>query len=641
MQLTARSAFLSCLMLLVPAATAAAAPTVTEFPIPQPGTGPQGIATSPYGTLAFAEGSTDAVGFSTATGSSIQQYSGLSGPADGVTAADGSVWLTEPNADRIARVTSTPFGYQLAEYPLPNGASPKGIAADSAGNVWFTESGGQGAIGKIAPSGTITQYSTGLAPGSHPTGITAGPDGNIWFTDSNGPARLGKLNPSTGAITEYTAGLTPGSQPTGITAGPDGNLWFTETGGPGAIGRITPSGTITQYTSGLTPNSQPMGIATGPGGDLWFTENASHGAIGWITPQGAIGQVATPTVNSQPFGITQGPDGNEWFTEDGAHGQLGRVNVPAPSTTTAAATAIASTSATLAGTTNPNGFATTYHFQWGPTTAYGHDAPAADAAAGSGAAVQAVTQTLTGLAPNTLYHDRLVATNCGGCQGGTTDGSDMTFTTTGAPGAVTPTPSAPTAPTPPTAPTAPTAPVIGRTATVTPVSGRVLVRTPHSAHAEPISAAHDIPIGSVIDTRSGRVRLTTEIDHRGRVQSATAWGGQFVLGQTVARGMTTFRLVGRPVGCPASGSAADVRGPAADRSASRAKPPTLWAHDHDGRYSTRGNNSVATVRGTWWKTTETCRGTVTYVKQGIVSVVDLHTRHATLVHAGHRFLARP
>ena len=66
---------------------------------------------------------------------------------------------------------------------------------------------------------------------------------------------------------------------------------------------------------------------------------------------------------------------------------------------------------------------------------------------------------------------------------------------------------------------------------------------------------------------------------------------------------------------------------------------TLWAKDNHGHFSTRGNNSVATVRGTYWGTTETCAGTLTTVRQGKVSVKPKHG-HPVLVRAGHSYLAR-
>jgi phosphodiesterase/alkaline phosphatase D-like protein len=98
-----------------------------------------------------------------------------------------------------------------------------------------------------------------------------------------------------------------------------------------------------------------------------------------------------------------------------------------PVVTTGAASNITATGARLAGTVNPKGSATTYHFQYGTTTAYGSTTP--PASAGSGNTAVAVTADVGGLAAGTLYHFRISATNAGG----TSVGADATFTTTSPP----------------------------------------------------------------------------------------------------------------------------------------------------------------------------------------------------------------
>lgn len=83
------------------------------------------------------------------------------------------------------------------------------------------------AIGRITPTGEVTEYPVNLGP---PTGITSGPDGNMWFTAGN---KIGKIS-LVGAITEYPLpdGGSGGDafSGEGIAAGPDGNVWFTESG---------------------------------------------------------------------------------------------------------------------------------------------------------------------------------------------------------------------------------------------------------------------------------------------------------------------------------------------------------------------------------------------------------------------------
>ena len=112
--------------------------------------------------------------------------------------------------------------------------------------------------------------------------IAPGADGNLWFTDPGTTPAIGRITPS-GQITEFTTGLNAGSYPVGIAPGVDGNLWFTDER-TGAIGRITPSGQITEFSSGLNVGSIPVGIAPGADGNLWFTDAAATRAIGRITP---------------------------------------------------------------------------------------------------------------------------------------------------------------------------------------------------------------------------------------------------------------------------------------------------------------------------------------------------------------------
>ena len=94
-----------------------------------------------------------------------------------------------------------------------------------------------------------------------------------------------------------------------------------------------------------------------------------------------------------------------------------------PSVNTGGSAAVSTSSATLAGTVNPHGAETSYVFQYGTTTGYG--AQTAPVSAGNGTTGIKVSQPITGLAPDTMYHYRIVATNATG----TADGGDVAFTT--------------------------------------------------------------------------------------------------------------------------------------------------------------------------------------------------------------------
>ncbi len=98
-----------------------------------------------------------------------------------------------------------------------------------------------------------------------------------------------------------------------------------------------------------------------------------------------------------------------------------------PAVVTGSSSAITAATATVAGSVDPNGLATTYRVQYGAGGAL--DRETAAVGAGAGTAPVAVTVPLAGLAPGTSYGYRIVATNAKG----TATGNTVTFTTAAAP----------------------------------------------------------------------------------------------------------------------------------------------------------------------------------------------------------------
>jgi phosphodiesterase/alkaline phosphatase D-like protein len=99
--------------------------------------------------------------------------------------------------------------------------------------------------------------------------------------------------------------------------------------------------------------------------------------------------------------------------------------IPAPAVATGTSSGIGVGSATLSGTIDPQGWDTSYLFQYGTSTAYGLSWPTVPVEMGALEGVQPVVVNIPNLLPDTTYHYRLVATN----GGGTSYGQDMTFTT--------------------------------------------------------------------------------------------------------------------------------------------------------------------------------------------------------------------
>ena len=243
----------------------------------------------------------------------------------------------------------------VTQFPVPWANSQ--IIAGPDGNLWL---GGNTAIGRMSPTGTVTvfQLPVGRPVGSYwdsgaTTSLTVGPDGNIWFTEYYGN-KIGRITPG-GDLTEFP--IPDGmdqcfmsgeacvyvwtSTPHAIAPGPDGNLWFAKgsasvlaritgadgnvsfvNGGERRLASITPTGDFTDYPIPYGPNTTIASIVTGPDGNLWFSEANSllwHGE-----PYGApIGRLSLAGVywnfslggdmTSADSNVIAGPDGNLWF----------------------------------------------------------------------------------------------------------------------------------------------------------------------------------------------------------------------------------------------------------------------------------------------------------------------------------------
>lgn len=402
-----------CLLALAGPARAA---SITEFPLFIAGSGPMGIAAGSDGNVWFTEHDGSRVGKIT-PGGRIDDYSTGSGISAGskpngiVSGPDGNLWFTEQSGGRIGRITPAGTATEFTN-SLNSNSGPLEIANGPDGNLWFTEQSEH--VARIRPTGEVTGV---FNAGFSPTAIAAGPDGKLWFTIQ--AVGIGTVT-TDGVVSGYTDGITAGTKSNGIVAGPDGNLWFTETS-TDKIGRITPTGVVTEFSNGISANALPYEITVGPDGNLWFTELA--GRIGRITPAGVVTEYSSGiTAGSQPEGIVTGPDGNLWFTEYSGN-RIGRLKLD-PAVLTGAASSIGTAAATLNGTVNRLGSATSYTFEYGLTAGYTDNTAPKTVPSVSGATP--VSADIGGLDHNTLYHYRLVATSAAG----TGFGGDHTFTTT-------------------------------------------------------------------------------------------------------------------------------------------------------------------------------------------------------------------
>jgi hypothetical protein len=209
-----------------------------------------------------------------------------------------------------------------------------------------------------------------------------------------------------------------------MTFGPGGDLYFVVDNG---IARMTTTGSLVGVMDSGLPDFGADGIAYGRDGNLWATECAPN-TVTRISPEGVFTRAATGTFpkGACPRGITTTPDGTPWLYEFNTN-RAGHVVFDSPLATTDDPTEVDPTAADLNGEATPRGSATTVHFEYGATSAYGRTT--ADQAIGGGDAGVSVTARPTDLQPSSTYHYRLVVKSVIS----TVYGADQTVTTAATP----------------------------------------------------------------------------------------------------------------------------------------------------------------------------------------------------------------
>jgi hypothetical protein len=206
-----------------------------------------------------------------------------------------------------------------------------------------------------------------------------------------------------------------------------------------------------------------------------------------------------------------------------------------------------------------------------------------------------------------------------------------------------------TAPPPaPLPPPPPAPPVPGKSAVARVVSGTVLIKLPGKGFV-PLTAAANIPMGSQLDTRKGRVELTTAADTAGKkTQKAQFYDGIFQIKQSVpkrkpkkAKALITDLVMKGQIARSQCAPLKGARAAAADKKKKGPKAVLgqLWGNGK-GQFRTSGKYSSATVRGTIWLVQDRCEGTLTKVRRGTVAVRDFKRKKTVSVKAGHSYLAR-
>ncbi len=202
---------------------------------------------------------------------------------------------------------------------------------------------------------------------------------------------------------------------------------------PGPTVVTTAATAITSTTASLNGTVNANGNSTTVTFDYGLT--TAYGTTVPGVPSPVTGSSVTP-VTAAISGLTPGTIYHFRVNGSNSNGTANgsdltfttSVPPPVPTVVTTAATAITGISATLNGTVNANNATTTVTFDYGLTASYGTTVPGVPSPV-NGNVVTPVSAAISGLIPNTLYHFRVNGVNITG----TSNGSDLTFTTASIP----------------------------------------------------------------------------------------------------------------------------------------------------------------------------------------------------------------
>jgi DNA-binding beta-propeller fold protein YncE len=319
-------------------------------------------------------------------------------------------------------------------------SGPVGIAVDSSGNVYVVDSGNN-RVEKFSSSGVYLSQITATDPSctkafETPTAVAVAPaSGALYVTDTKNN-RVVKVDPATGlcdgVFDSSIAASGTFSSPSGVATDSAGTIYVLDSGNA----RVEKFDSAGAFLSVLDSGGSPNAVAVDATSKNVYVADGTP-ATGQIIEYDSTGTV----LETFGFGNVNFP--KELTVDDALskvfviHGFVASEvlifgQTTLPHTVTGAASGVTATSATVAGTVNPEGTETSYTFQYGLDTTYstGCSTPPCSSPstpAGSGGSAVPASAGLTELQPNITYHYRLVGTNAAG----TTFGADETFKTEG------------------------------------------------------------------------------------------------------------------------------------------------------------------------------------------------------------------
>ncbi len=329
-------------------------------------------------------------------------------PQIAVDQSDGSVYVADTLNDRVQKFSASGDFLDVLDGGSGSGDGqlnrPQGVAVDPVSGDVYVADTGNNRVQRFTNAGVYASQ-LGSPAGGSGDGEFLGP--RRLAVDSTG--RLYVLDDGNGRIQRFTAG--------------------------GAFDGVF--GAASVIPNPALPGFSPSELAVDSADDHVYvsgmTADFSAYAVVELDSAGAVVDVHAPNAGVTFGGLAVESSTGRIYASD-LFGQRAVIldDVVAPTVSIDPVSEVTGTSARFNGSVNPQGPPNTgYHFEISPPSSGGGSVPSADVLVGSGMSDVPVSQQVSGLAPNTEYTVRLVATKDFNAGGATSD--EVTFTTDAAP----------------------------------------------------------------------------------------------------------------------------------------------------------------------------------------------------------------
>jgi sugar lactone lactonase YvrE len=337
--------------------------------------------------------------------------------------------------ERVQRFS--PEGALEAAFAVPGSGFIENLAVDSAGNIYIQS---EGLTGVRKYDGAGTELGTPRDEAGRPGPLAIGPADRLFAFDRE---------------SEHILAFDPAGELLSSTASPGGAVALAYGEAAGALfvlqqqqvrllAPATPGAPyiVNQSATEIGTRTATLNATLNPEGGEETTYHFEYGTTTAYGQETAATELTGAAFEDQPalaaisglsarttyhFRVVATNKAGETTTgPDQSFETLPPVSIDSTS-----ASAVSATTATLEAQLNPHGLSTTYHFEYdtAPYTEGGgpHGESTPTASAGSGTTDVLRSVLVSGLAPNTTYHFRVVAEN----ELGAVQGPDSTFTTQG------------------------------------------------------------------------------------------------------------------------------------------------------------------------------------------------------------------